>query len=134
MEDLQILTAQVWDMVLHRADEPSSLAASLSMVVELLEGWVNAAAANRVRWGTWSALVGALLHFSELEEKLELLGSGCNTALLEDQVDALCAMVCSTSDFLASHVLPLVAHAPSPLMGWGSSSASSLRHYSFSFG
>jgi hypothetical protein len=38
--------------VLDWADGPSSLAVSLSMVVELLEGWVDATAANEVRWVT----------------------------------------------------------------------------------
>jgi UDP-N-acetylenolpyruvoylglucosamine reductase len=59
------------------------------MVAELLEGRVDAEAANSVRLGTRSALVAALLHFSELETELELLGSGRNVALIEDQVDAL---------------------------------------------
>jgi hypothetical protein len=47
-------------MMLDNADRPSSLAASLSMVVELLECWVDAVTANRVCWGTRSALVAAL--------------------------------------------------------------------------
>jgi hypothetical protein len=38
-------------MVLDNVDGLSSLAASLSTVVELLEGWINTAAANGVRWG-----------------------------------------------------------------------------------
>jgi UDP-N-acetylenolpyruvoylglucosamine reductase len=59
------------------------------MAAELLEGRVDAEAANSVHLGTRSALVAALLHFSELETELELLGSGRNVALIEDQVDAL---------------------------------------------
>jgi hypothetical protein len=59
--------------------------------------------------GTWWALVNALSHFPELEAELELLGSGCNTTLIEDQVDALWALACPTSNLLASHVLPSVA-------------------------
>jgi hypothetical protein len=43
------LVARVWDLVLDWADGPSSLIASLSTVVEMLEGWVDAAAANGVR-------------------------------------------------------------------------------------
>jgi hypothetical protein len=75
--------------VLDWADGPSSLAASLSMTAELLEGWVDVTAANEVHWGTWSALVTALSHFLELEAELELLGSGNNMTLTEDQVDSL---------------------------------------------
>jgi hypothetical protein len=39
--------------------------------------------------GTRSALVATLLHFPELETKLELLGSWCDARLTEDLVDAL---------------------------------------------
>jgi hypothetical protein len=39
--------------------------------------------------GTRSALVAALLHFLELKSKLELLGSGRNADLIDDQADAL---------------------------------------------
>jgi hypothetical protein len=68
---------------------PSSLATSLSMAVELLVGHVDVAAANGVRWETQSALVATLSHFLKLEVELELLGSGRNTDLMEDQVDAV---------------------------------------------
>jgi hypothetical protein len=51
------------------------------MVVELLEGRVDTAAANGVRWMTRSALATALLHFSELKTEHELLGSGCNAVI-----------------------------------------------------
>jgi hypothetical protein len=40
---------RVWDLVLDNADGSSSLAASTSMVVELLEGRIDAATANGVR-------------------------------------------------------------------------------------
>jgi hypothetical protein len=40
--------ARVRDLVLGDVDGPSSLAASVSMAVELLEGQIDAAAANRV--------------------------------------------------------------------------------------
>jgi hypothetical protein len=46
-------------------------------------------AANRVHWDTWSTLAAALSRFSELGTELELLGSGRNADLTEDQVDAL---------------------------------------------
>jgi hypothetical protein len=75
--------------VLESADETSSLAVSLSSVAELLEGCIDFTAANRVRWGTQSVLVAALLHFPELGTELRLLGSGCNADLVEHQVDAL---------------------------------------------
>jgi hypothetical protein len=84
LEALQTLVARVWDLVLHNTDGPSSLATSLSMTQELLKGHVSATTTNGICWGIQSALVTALLHFSELE----LLGSGCNTDLTEDQVDA----------------------------------------------
>jgi hypothetical protein len=38
LETLRISTTCVWDLVLGNVDGPSSLAASLSMVAELLEG------------------------------------------------------------------------------------------------
>jgi hypothetical protein len=38
LEALRTSTARVWDLVLDNADGPSSLAASMSTVVELLEG------------------------------------------------------------------------------------------------
>jgi hypothetical protein len=88
------------------------MAVPLSMAVELLEGWVDAMAANRVCCGTLSALVAALSYLPELEPVLELLRSGCNMDLTEDQVDALWARVCATSDPLASHVPPSVTHNP----------------------
>jgi hypothetical protein len=50
-------------LVLGRADGPSYLAASLSMVVELHEGRIDAAAANGVDWGSRSALVATVSHF-----------------------------------------------------------------------
>jgi hypothetical protein len=50
LEALWTLVVRVRDLVLDWADGPSSLAVSLSMVVELLEGWVDATAANEVRW------------------------------------------------------------------------------------
>jgi hypothetical protein len=52
LEASQALAARIQDLVLGGDDGLSSLAASLSSVVELLEGHVDAAAANGVRWGT----------------------------------------------------------------------------------
>jgi hypothetical protein len=99
LEALHTSAARVWDLVLDRDNIPSSLVASLSTSVELLEGQVDAMATNGVCYWTRSALVTALLHF------LELLGSGCNMALREDQVNALWALACPASDFLASRCL-----------------------------
>jgi hypothetical protein len=79
-------TSATWveDLVLDRADGPSSLAASLSSAVDLLEGWVDVMAANRVRWGTRLVSVAIFSHFPELQVELELLRSWCNTVLMED--------------------------------------------------
>jgi hypothetical protein len=107
LEALRTLALRVWDLVLDNADGSSSLAASLSMVVQLLEGRANATAANGVHWGTRSALVAALLNFIELEPKLELLGFGRKADLMEDQADALWARV-----HVASHVHPSIDHNP----------------------
>jgi hypothetical protein len=60
--------------VLGNVDGPSSLAASLSMVAELLDGRMNTVATNGVRWGTRFALVAVLPHLLELKAELELLG------------------------------------------------------------
>jgi hypothetical protein len=89
LEALRTSVAQVWDLVLDSIDGPSSLAASLSMMAELLKGQIDAAAANGVHWGTQSMLVATLSHFLELKSELELLGSGHNVDRTKDQVDAL---------------------------------------------
>jgi hypothetical protein len=75
--------------VLERSDGTSFLAASLSSAAELLEDRIDVAAANRVHWGTQLVLAPALSHFPELGAELELLGSGRNMDLAEDQVDDL---------------------------------------------
>jgi hypothetical protein len=64
--------------VLGGINGTSSLAASMSMTAELLEGWIDIGAANGVHWGSHSALVAAVLHFLELKTELEVLGSGHN--------------------------------------------------------
>jgi hypothetical protein len=94
--------------VLDNADGPSSLVASLSMVVELLEVQVNATTTNVIRWGTQSAMVAILLHFP----KLEHLGSACNADLMEDQVDALWTRVRAALYSLTVHILPSIARSP----------------------
>jgi hypothetical protein len=62
--------------VLGNAHRLSSLAVSLSMVAELLEGRIDTTVANGVRCGTQSTLVSTLSHFLELKSELEILGSG----------------------------------------------------------
>jgi hypothetical protein len=74
--------------VLGNADRPSSLTTSLSMAAELLEGRIDTTTANGVRWGTRSVLVAALSHFPERKSELELLWSGQNADLADDQADA----------------------------------------------
>jgi hypothetical protein len=98
-------------LVLDNVDGLSSLAASLSKVVELLEGWIETAATNGVCWGTRSALVSILSHFPELKSMLDLT---------EDQVDALWSWVRIASDSLASHVPPSVTRALLTTPGSGS--------------
>jgi hypothetical protein len=44
------------------------------MVAELLDGRMNTATTNGVRWGTQFALVAVLPHFLELKAELELHG------------------------------------------------------------
>jgi hypothetical protein len=45
--------------------------------------------ANGVSWGTRSALVATLSHFLELDDELELLGSGISGCLLDPGVRGL---------------------------------------------
>jgi hypothetical protein len=101
LEALQTSAARVQGLVLDNIDGLSSLAASLSMVVELLEGQIDTTTTNGVCWGTRSALVAAMSHFLELKSELQLLGSGCNADLTEDQADALWTWVRMASDSLA---------------------------------
>jgi hypothetical protein len=62
---------RVRGLVLGNVDGSSSLAASMS----------GAAITNRVRWGSLSTLVAAMLHFLELKTELEVLGSRCSADL-----------------------------------------------------
>jgi hypothetical protein len=89
LEALWTSATRVWDLVLDNINGPSSLAASLSTVVELLEGRIDTAATNGVRWGTRSALVAALSRFLELNSKLVLLRSRHNADLIDYLVDSL---------------------------------------------
>jgi hypothetical protein len=73
--------------------------------------------ANRVCWGTQSVLVAAVSHFLELEAELELLGSGRNVDLKEDQVDALWTQTRQASESLVAFIPPSVAHGSPDDMG-----------------
>jgi hypothetical protein len=102
LEALWTSAARVQDFMLDSADMPSSLAASMYTVVELLKGRIDAAAANGVRWGAHSALVAGVSHFPKLNSELEFLGSGRNADLTEDEADALWTRVRAASDSLTS--------------------------------
>jgi hypothetical protein len=114
---LWTLAVQVRDMVLDNIDEPSSLAACLSMEVELLEGRIETMAAIGVRWGTKFALVATLSHFLEMKIDLELLGSGHNDDLREDQADGLWSQMLAALDSLASCVPSSVTRNPPDSVG-----------------
>jgi hypothetical protein len=85
LETLRTLAARLWDLVLGGANGPSSLVVSMSAVTELLEGRIDVAATNGVRWGPCFALVATVMHFLELE----VLGSRHIVGLSEDEADAL---------------------------------------------
>jgi hypothetical protein len=80
--------------------------------VELLQGRFDITSTNGVCWGTQSALVTALSHFPELKSELELVGSGQNAVLTDDQVDALWPLVSMASDSLALLVRSSIARDP----------------------
>jgi hypothetical protein len=54
MEALQTSAVHFQDLVLGGADRPSSLAMSMPVAMELLEGWIDTVAANGVYWGAHS--------------------------------------------------------------------------------
>jgi hypothetical protein len=112
LEDLWSLAVQIQDLVLDDVGGSSLMAASMSVVTEHLEGRIDAAAANGVRWGSRSTLVVAVSHFLELDTDLEVLGSRHDTGLIEDEVNALWSWVRATTDSQASHVPSSVAHNP----------------------
>jgi hypothetical protein len=117
LEALRSSTARVRDLVLERADRPSSLVTSLSSAEELLKGHIDAVTSYGVRWGTQSALVVTLSHVPELGAKLELLGSGLDADLIVNQVDALWTQVCPASDLLALYVPSSAACGPLDVAG-----------------
>jgi hypothetical protein len=50
LEDLWSSTARVRDLVLNDVGRSSLMVASMSTVMEWLEGWIDGAAADGVRW------------------------------------------------------------------------------------
>jgi hypothetical protein len=66
LEALWSSAVRVQCLVLGDVDGSTSLATSMSTVVEWLEGRIDAATANRVHWGSHSALVAVVSHFPEL--------------------------------------------------------------------
>jgi hypothetical protein len=89
LEDQWSLATRVRDMVLGNVDRSSLMVASVSMVTEQLEGRIDAATANGVRWGSCSTFVAMVSLFLELDTDLEVLGSRRNAGLTEDEVNAL---------------------------------------------
>jgi hypothetical protein len=57
-------------------------------------------------------LADTVLHFSEMDAELEVLGPECNAGLTEDKVDALWSRVRMAADSLALHIPSLVARNP----------------------
>jgi hypothetical protein len=129
LEALRTSTEWVWDLVLGGADGLPSVAVSMSAAAELLEGWIDAATANEVRWGTRSTWVATVSHVSELETKMEVLGSRRSTCLIEDEANALWTRVRAALDSLELYVPSSVAcNSPITLLTTqGSSGGSSCR-------
>jgi hypothetical protein len=84
LEELQSLATHLQDMVMDNVGEPSSLAASLSTMVELLRDRIDTEVTSGVNCETQSALVAALSHLPELNSELELLVPGRNVDLMDD--------------------------------------------------
>jgi hypothetical protein len=117
LEALRSSVAQVQDLVLGDVDVSSLLVTSMFAVAERLEGRIEATTANGVHWGSRSALGATVSHFSELDTDLEVLGSGCNTGLIEDEEDTLWSRVRTAVDSLASHIPSSVARKPPDSVG-----------------
>jgi hypothetical protein len=74
-DELQTLwssATRIRDLVLERSDETPSLTVALSLIMERIEGRIDAAATNVVHWRAWLVLTVVLSHFAELELELEL--------------------------------------------------------------
>jgi hypothetical protein len=110
-EVLQHPATLVCGPVLGRPKETPPLVVALSVSIELIEGRVNAVAINGVHWGSRLVLTAVLPHFLELEAELELLGSGYNTDLMNDEMENLLAKTYWALKFLSSKVPPSTAHS-----------------------
>jgi hypothetical protein len=73
---MRSFAARVRDLVLKGSNETSSLAASLSLTEDLIEGHVDFVAANGVHWGARLALITTLSHCPELSLSWSYLGLG----------------------------------------------------------
>jgi hypothetical protein len=111
LEALRTAATRVLELVPDNVNGSSSLAASMSAVVELLEDRIDATATNNVYWVSHFVLVTAMSHFLELKSELVLLGSRRNADLTEVEVDALWTQVHMASNSLASYVPSSVAHS-----------------------
>jgi hypothetical protein len=110
LEALRTAATRVLELVPDNVNGSSSLAASMSAVVELLEDRIDATATNNVYWVSHFVLVTAMSHFLELKSELVLLGSRRNADLTEVEADALRTQVHTASNSLASYVPSSVAH------------------------
>jgi hypothetical protein len=111
LEALRTAATRVLELVPDNVNGSSSLAASMSAVVELLEDRIDATATNNVYWVSHFVLVTAMSHFLELKSELVLLGSRRNADLTEVEADALWTQVHMASNSLASYVPSSVAHS-----------------------
>jgi hypothetical protein len=93
--------------VLNRFDKASSLAATLSSTMDLIEGHVDAVATSGVHWGG-STLITVLTHFPELE----LFESRYNADLPVGQLETFWTQTCQASESLSSWIPPSVARSP----------------------
>jgi hypothetical protein len=102
----------VWDQVREGFGEEPSLAVALSSAADLIEGHIDAAAANEVlRWARL-ALAAVLSHIPKLELELELLRPSNNVDLTRDLVEVFWTQSCRALESLSSRVHPSVARSP----------------------
>jgi hypothetical protein len=67
LQAIQNSATRVWDLVLKRFAEMSPLVVALFSATDLIEGRIDAVAANEVHWGVQQALMTVLSHFPKLE-------------------------------------------------------------------
>jgi hypothetical protein len=105
LEALWTSIALVRDLVLGNVDGPSSLAASLPMVAELLEGRIDTTATSGVCWWLPYRTFGA-------KERARAAWVWAKCDITDDQADALWPLVTASSDSSASLVPSLFARDP----------------------